>query len=122
MLADELRSMRLKGVRPQRSGVLFSGRLIDGYRALLWTRLATRILLTLGEVSAMSADALYDGIKAMPWEDHVAADGTIAVDAAGVNEALRNTQFTAIASFTRTASERRRASGPAWTPRDPISA
>ncbi len=96
MLADELRGMRLRGVRPQRSGVLFAGRLADGYRALLWTRLASRVLLTLAEVDARSADALYEGIAAIPWEEHVAPTGTIAVDAAGVNEALRNTQFTAV--------------------------
>jgi 23S rRNA (guanine2445-N2)-methyltransferase / 23S rRNA (guanine2069-N7)-methyltransferase len=111
LLADELRSMRLRGVRPQRSGVLFSGRLIDGYRALLWTRLATRVLLTLGEVGASSADTLYDGIRAMPWEDHVSPTGTIAIDAAGVNDALRNTQFTAVRTKDAIADRLREASG-----------
>jgi 23S rRNA (guanine2069-N7)-methyltransferase / 23S rRNA (guanine2445-N2)-methyltransferase len=103
--------MRLRGVRPQRSGVLFSGRLIDGYRALLWTRLATRVLLTLGEVGATSADDLYAGIKAMPWEDHVSPTGTIAIDAAGVNHALRNTQFTAVRVKDAIADRLREASG-----------
>ncbi len=111
LLADELRSMRLRGVRPQRSGVLFSGKLIDGYRALLWTRLASRVLLTLGEVGASSADDLYEGIKAMPWEGHVAPTGTIAIDAAGVNAALRNTQFTAVRAKDAIADRLREAGG-----------
>lgn len=54
------------------------------------------MLLTLARVPASSADELYDAIAAIPWEDHVRPDGTIAVDATGVNSALRNTQFTAV--------------------------
>lgn len=96
LLADELRRLNLKSVRPQRGGVLFGGRIAEGYRALLWSRLASRVLLSLGEVDASSADALYEGTIAIAWEDHVRASGTIAVDAAGTNEALRNTQFTAV--------------------------
>ena len=31
-----------------------------------------------------------------PWEEHLGPDGTLAVDASGVNAGLRNTQFTAV--------------------------
>lgn len=96
LLADELRRLGLKGVRPQRSGVLFSGTVFDGLRAVYWTRLASRILLTLGSVDATSAETLYEAVLGLPWEDHVRPGGTIAVDASGVNDALRNTQFTAV--------------------------
>ncbi len=96
LLAEELRALRARGVRPQRGGVLFAGSVTDGYRALLWSRFASRVLLSLGEVAADSADALYAGIREVAWEDHLRADGTLTVDANGVNEALRNTQFTAV--------------------------
>lgn len=88
--------MRLRSVRPQRGGVLFAGELRHAYRALLWTRYASRVLLSLGEVDASSADALYAGIRDIAWEDHLRADGTLVVDATGTNDALRNTQFTAV--------------------------
>ncbi len=96
LLADELRRLRLRGVRPQRSGVLFAGEVADGQRAVYWSRLASRVLLTLAEVDATSADAFYGGVREIAWEEHVRATGTIAVDAGGVNDALRNTQFTAV--------------------------
>ncbi|NTU72417.1 MAG: bifunctional 23S rRNA (guanine(2069)-N(7))-methyltransferase RlmK/23S rRNA (guanine(2445)-N(2))-methyltransferase RlmL, partial [Coriobacteriia bacterium] len=96
LLGDELRSLRVRGVRPLTSGVSFSGELRSAYRALLWSRIASRVLLTLARVPADSADALYEAVRALPWEDHVRADGTIAVDAGGMNDALRNTQFTAV--------------------------
>jgi len=95
-LADELRRLNLKGVRPQRSGVLFSGIPTDAYRVLLWSRLASRVLMRLAEVDASSADTLYEGVKAIAWEDHLRASGTLAIDAVGMNDALRNTQFTAV--------------------------
>ncbi|NTW28282.1 MAG: 23S rRNA (guanine(2445)-N(2))/(guanine(2069)-N(7))-methyltransferase, partial [Coriobacteriia bacterium] len=95
-LADELRALKCRSVRPVAAGVSFGGRLEHAYRALMWSRTASRVLLTLARVSAASADELYAAVSALPWEDHVRADGTIAVDATGVNAALRNTQFTAV--------------------------
>ncbi len=96
LLADELRRLRLRGVRPQRAGVLFKGDVRDAYRALLWSRLASRVLLSLGEVDASSADALYDAVRDVAWEDHLSPGGTMAVDAVGTNAALRNSQYTAV--------------------------
>jgi len=96
MLADEFRRLGLSSVRPQRGGVLFGGPIAMGYKALLWSRLASRVLLSLGEVDATSADALYSGIADIAWEQHVLPEGTIAVDSSGVNDALRNTQFTSV--------------------------
>ena len=96
LLAEELRMMKCRSVRPLRSGVSFRGRLATGYRALLWSRLASRVLLTLARVPADTADALYAAVRELPWEDHVRADGTLAVDATGMNDGLRNTQFTAV--------------------------
>ena len=96
LLGEELRRLYCRSVRPLTSGVSFSGSLESGYRALLWSRVASRVLITLGRVSATSADALYEAVREIPWEEHVGIDGTIAVDATGVNDALRNTQFTAV--------------------------
>lgn len=94
LLADELRAMRTHGVRPQRAGVLFKGTIKDAYRVCLWSRLASRVLLNLGDVNARNADALYEDIKALPWEEHLRAHGTFVVQTTGTNDELRNTQFT----------------------------
>lgn len=96
LLASELRVLKCRSVRPLRSGVAFRGRLATGYRALLWSRLASRVLLTMARVPADTADALYEAVKDISWEDHVRPDGTISVDATGMNDALRNTQFTGV--------------------------
>jgi 23S rRNA (guanine2445-N2)-methyltransferase / 23S rRNA (guanine2069-N7)-methyltransferase len=57
---------------------------------------ASRILLTLARIPAANSDELYDAVAEIPWEEHLGPDGTIAIDANGVNAGLRNTQFTAV--------------------------
>lgn len=96
LLAEEVRGLRCKRVRPLTAGVSFAGPLEVGYRTLLWTRLASRVLLTLERIPAGNADELYAAVGELPWEEHVRAGGTLSVDATGVNDALRNTQFTAV--------------------------
>ena len=52
LLGEELRSARIRGVRPLTSGVSFCGPLESGYKALLWSRIASRVLITLARVPA----------------------------------------------------------------------
>ena len=96
VLAQELRALRMRRVRPQVGGVIFFGTLADAYRACLWLRSATRVQLVLARVPADTADALYQGVYGFAWEDHLPAGATIAVDAHGENPELRNTKFVAL--------------------------
>ena len=97
LLADELRAIGASGVRPARAGVAFAGDLRMAYAACLWSRTASRVLMALGKVGAGSADELYEGVVALPWEDHVSPSGTLSVDfATDPNPAFRNTMFGAL--------------------------
>ena len=96
LLADELAALGVPQVRPLAGQVSFGGGLADAYRACLWSRLASRILLVLARVGAANADELYEGVAGIAWEDHLAPGATFAVDAHGTNAQLRNTQFVAL--------------------------
>ena len=96
LLAEELRSLGGAEVRETRAGVLFQGALREAYRICLWSRLASRVLLHLAEFEAAGAEELYDGVRAMPWERHLADDGTLAVDATVRNSALTHSRFAAL--------------------------
>ena len=78
-------------VREALAGVHFRGTLATAYRACLWSRLASRVLMPLAEFDAADEDALYDGVARIDWSEHLAVDGTLAVDAHGSSEALRTT-------------------------------
>lgn len=95
LLAAELAALGVSDVRERRAVVTFAGPLADGYRVCLWSRLASRVLLTLAEFSADSADALYAGVAAIAWEDHIAPEGTLAIDVVGTTSGLTHTRFVA---------------------------
>jgi 23S rRNA (guanine2445-N2)-methyltransferase / 23S rRNA (guanine2069-N7)-methyltransferase len=80
VLVDELRALGASGVAESRAGVSFEGSLELAYRACLWSRTANRILMPLAEFRAPTPEALYDGVRAIRWSEHLDASGTLAVD------------------------------------------
>jgi 23S rRNA (guanine2445-N2)-methyltransferase / 23S rRNA (guanine2069-N7)-methyltransferase len=93
LLEAELRGLGLPRVRPLRGAVLFGAELRDGYRALLWSRLASRVLLELSRFRCPHADTLYDGVIDIDWEQHLAPTGALAVDFVGGSASIRHNQF-----------------------------
>ncbi|MEL6347446.1 MAG: THUMP domain-containing protein [Myxococcota bacterium] len=92
-LALELRRMGLQRVHPERNAVRFMGPLQDGYRACLWSRVASRVLLRIGRFEAMRDEALYAGLQAIDWSAHLAPTGTLWVDFIGGSKFIRHNQF-----------------------------
>ncbi|WP_050727309.1 THUMP domain-containing class I SAM-dependent RNA methyltransferase [Vulgatibacter incomptus] len=95
-LRDELRALRLPRVRADRGGVHFEGRLEDGMRACLWSRIAMRILLQLGELEARGTQGFYDAIRSFPWEDHLSLRRTFAIRATVRDSELTHSHFVAL--------------------------
>lgn len=95
-LADELRSMGLRQVRPLKGRVAFAGSPADAERACLWSRLASRIFVVLGRFACIDAEDLYEATHSIAWERILRAGATIAVTARGTNEELRNSHFAAL--------------------------
>ena len=96
ILALELKVLGVDKPRPLVSGVSFFASLETAYRACLWLRTASRVLLILDRVAAADSDMLYQSIKAMKWEDHIGKDATFSINAQGTNEKLNNSQFVAL--------------------------
>ena len=95
-LADELRGMGLRQVRPLKGRVAFAGSPADAERACLWSRLASRIFVVLGRFACANADDLYEATRSIAWERILRAGATIAVTARGTNDELRNSHFAAL--------------------------
>ena len=93
-LADELKRLRGRRIRPLHGGVAFFGTAAVAQRVCLWSRLASRVTLVVKRVNAGDASLLYEGIRRIPWHEVIAPGASIAVRAHGMNEELRNTHFT----------------------------
>lgn len=72
------------------------GTIKDAYRVCLWSRLATRVLWPIARFPARDAQSLYDGVRDVPWEDHLGVDRTVVVDARAVRSNLTHTHFAAL--------------------------
>ncbi|MDP9033392.1 MAG: THUMP domain-containing protein [Myxococcota bacterium] len=94
-LRDELRELRLRRVRADRGGIHFEGELVDGARACLWSRIATRILLEVVSFEARDAAALYEGIRAVDWSAWMTPETTVAVRASCRSSQLTHSHFIA---------------------------
>ena len=95
-LADELRSFGLRQVRRLKGRVTFAGAPLDAYRACLWSRLASRVFVALARFDCITADDLYEGSRAIAWENVLAPGATIAISARGTSDELRNSHYSAL--------------------------
>ncbi len=111
VLAEELRTLGIPGVEAERGGVAFGERLEDGYRACLWSRVASRVLLPVASFEAADAAALYEGVAAVEWTDHVGPERTLAVDVAGGKSAVGPPHFVALKTKDAIVDEVRQAEG-----------
>ncbi len=96
LLFNELEGISKGKCRETVAGVYFPGDLEVGYRACLWSRLANKILLPLANFPVKDAEDLYEGVKAIPWHEHLEAEGSLLVDFNGKSDEIRNTQFGAL--------------------------
>lgn len=81
LLADELLALGCAKATATVAGVNAEGSQQDAQRAVLWSRLASRVLWPLAEFDCADEHALYAGARALPWQDHLDAGLTLAVDA-----------------------------------------
>ncbi|MFO1387602.1 bifunctional 23S rRNA (guanine(2069)-N(7))-methyltransferase RlmK/23S rRNA (guanine(2445)-N(2))-methyltransferase RlmL [Cellvibrio sp.] len=96
LLFSELAQLGATELRETVAGVYFSGSIETAYRVCLWSRLANKVLLPLTSFEVKSQEDLYDGVRDIRWEEHLAPQGTLLVDFVGTSDAIRNTQFGAV--------------------------
>lgn len=93
LLKPELEQLGAGAVTETVAGVVFEAPMAVAYRSCLNSRLANRILLVLSEFAANTGDELYQGVKRLPWTDHLRVGSTLAIDFSGRSDDIRNTQF-----------------------------
>ena len=95
LLADELLALGCAKATATVAGANVEGSLADAQRAVLWSRLASRVLWPLAEFECGDEGALYAGAAAIPWPEHLSSDMTIAVDAHVSGDAITHARYAA---------------------------
>lgn len=80
LLATELRSLGIDGVKPVASGCQFEGDLEAALKVCLWSRVANRVLFPVTAGKASDPDELYALIQTIDWSLHLSTEQTLAVD------------------------------------------
>ena len=95
LLVDELVALGCTRATATMAGANVEGELIDAQRAVLWSRLASRVLWPLAEFECPDEHALYAGVAALPWPDHIGNGHTLAVDAHVSGDAITHARYAA---------------------------
>ena len=79
LVGNELRRMDVEAVMPENGRVRFRGDKAAVARVNLRSRFGERVLIELGRFRADTFDRLFEGVKALPWEQFIPADGAFPV-------------------------------------------
>jgi len=95
LLADELLALGCARATAARAGANAEGTQLDALRAVLWSRLASRVLWPIAEYDCADEHALYAGARAVDWSTHLRAGMTLAVDAHVSGDAITHARYAA---------------------------
>lgn len=95
LLADELVALGCVRATATMAGANVEGSLLDAQRAVLWSRLASRVAWPIAEFECLDEHALYAGAAAVDWSEHLGAGHTIAIDAHVSGDAITHARYAA---------------------------
>ena len=87
-ISDELRRLKLSGVRSENGRVYFSGDAMALAKANINLRIGERVLIELGRFKAESFDELFESTKALPWEELIPRNAAFPVKGYSLNSKL----------------------------------
>ncbi|MFB5760460.1 THUMP domain-containing class I SAM-dependent RNA methyltransferase [Paenibacillus medicaginis] len=80
IVARELKELGYHDQTVENGRVVFTGDYIDICRCNLWLRSSDRILVKMAEFEATTFDELFEGTKAVSWQDWIPANGEFPVE------------------------------------------
>ncbi len=95
LLVDELLALGCTRATAALAGANVEGNPVDAQRAVLWSRVASRLLWPIAEFECLDEHALYAGVAAVPWPEHLAGGHTVAVDAHVSGDAITHARYAA---------------------------
>ena len=88
IVARELKKLGYVEQAVQNGRVNFKGDYEAICRSNIWLRSADRVLVKIGEFKALTFDDLFEGTKALPWEEWIPEDGEFPVEGKSVSSKL----------------------------------
>ncbi|WP_144399469.1 THUMP domain-containing class I SAM-dependent RNA methyltransferase [Pilibacter termitis] len=90
LVGREIRNLGIE-CQVENGKVLFEGTIVDIARTNVWLRTADRIKIILGEFPATTFDGLFEGVKALAWEEFLPLDAEFPVAGKSIKSKLFST-------------------------------
>ncbi len=88
LLGEEIDALGLRRIDTMDGRVRFEGEAVDVVRANLHLRCAEHVFISLGRFSALSFDELFEGVRALPWEDWIGKNDAFPVKGHSIKSKL----------------------------------
>ena len=88
MVKLEVMDLGFENIRVSPGRIEFDATLADIPKANLWLRCADRVRLKIAEFKAVTFDELFEGTKALPWEEWITQDGRFTITGKSVQSTL----------------------------------
>ena len=88
LLGEEIDALGLRRIETMDGRVSFEGELSDVPRANLSLRCAEHVFICLGRFEAITFDALFEGTRALPWEDWIGRNDAFPVKGHAIKSKL----------------------------------
>ena len=88
LVSDEVKRLGLQDVRAENGRILCRGSMADCARLNINLRCGARVMLVLGQFSALSFEELFQGVRAIPWEDYLPRDAAFPVKGYAISSQL----------------------------------
>lgn len=96
VLAQELKQLGARDVKPLKRAVKFTGDLGFIYKSNLWASTALRILRPIANFEVRHQDDLYRAMYEIPWEELFDVNKSILIDSVVHSDLFSNTHFAAL--------------------------
>lgn len=90
LVGDEVKKLGLRDVHVENGRILCRGTDADAARLNLHLRCGARVLLVLGEFPAVSFEELFQGTRAIAWEDYLPRDAAFPVKGYSISSQLHS--------------------------------
>ena len=88
LVSDEVKRLGLQDVRTENGRILCRGSMADCARLNINLRCGARVMLVLGQFPALSFEELFQGVRAIPWEDYLPRDAAFPVKGYAISSQL----------------------------------
>ena len=88
LVSDEVKRLGLQDVRAENGRILCRGSMADCARLNITLRCGARVMLVLGQFPALSFEELFQGVRAIPWEDYLPRDAAFPVKGYAISSQL----------------------------------